>query len=79
MSASKADLLGNAAHWLEQAKQNHLGDSSVGAIFVFFNKDQIGTAVCTATVSRELLKAHLKDILKKLGDGSVIINPYENN
>lgn len=79
MSASKADLLGNAAHWLEQAKKNHLGDNGVGAIFIFFNKDQVGTAVCTASVDKELLKAHLKDILKKLGDGNIILDPYGRN
>jgi hypothetical protein len=79
VSASKKDLLGNAAHWLEEAKRNHLGGKGVGAIFIFFNLDTVGSAVCTANVNKEAIKDHLKSILKKLGDGNMIINPWDNN
>ena len=76
MGASKRDLAGNAVHWLEQAKRNHLGDQGVGCIFIFFNKDERGSAVCTANVHKEAVKAHLKDVLKQLGDGNLIVSPW---
>jgi hypothetical protein len=81
MSASKRELADNASHWLKEAKRNHLGGIGVGAIFIFFNSQEVGTAVCTATVNRKLLKAHLKTILEKLDrdDHRVIIDPWENN
>jgi len=79
MAASKSDLMGNAAHWLKEAKRNHLGDAGVGAIFIFFNTNEFGSAVCAATVNKAYLKKHLKAIIDKIEqDETRIVTPYDN-
>lgn len=75
----KDDLLGNAKHWLEEAKRNHLGPKRVGAIFIFFDKTDISSAVCTATVDKDTLRRHLTAILKKIDDMPLIVSPYDKN
>lgn len=79
MSVSKSDLLGNATHWLEEAKKCHLGGRGVGAIFIFFDRHDIASAVCTATIDKDTLRRHLCAILKKIDDMPLIFSPYERN
>lgn len=78
MSTNKKELLYNASHWLEQAKRNNLTKMGIGAIFVFFDQTEAGSAVCTSNVSKDRLRQELRTILKKMDDDRVIVNPFEN-
>jgi hypothetical protein len=77
MATNKKELMANAKHWLGQAKANGLKRYGIGAIFIFFDETESGSAVATANVDKARLVAELKTIIKKVED-RVIINPYEN-
>lgn len=78
--ANKKELLNNATHWLNQAKINGLSKKRIGAIFIFFDKDGTGSAVCTSTEDRTRLAHELKTILQKMADHTIIIaGDRENN
>lgn len=76
MATNKKELLANATHWLAEAKRNGLRRFGIGAIFIFFDQTEEGTAVCTANVGKERLAKELKTVLKKMED-RVIIDPNE--
>ncbi len=80
MSTSKKELLANAQHWLQQAKNGGLSRFGIGAIFIFFDRTSSGSAVCTSNVDRTRLAQELKTILKKMEDRTIIIaGDTENN
>lgn len=80
MATNKKELLANATHWLNQAKINGLGKYRIGAVFIFFDRDASGSAVCTSNVDRTRLAHELYTILKKMEDRSIIIaGDKENN
>ena len=48
------------------------------AIFIFFNTEEFGSAVCAGTVPREVMKRHLRAIIEKIDkDESRIVTPYD--
>lgn len=80
MATNKKELFANASHWMAQAKAGGLDHFGIGAIFIFFDKDSTGSAVCTANVDRSRLAQELKTILKKMEDRTIIIaGDRENN
>lgn len=80
MATNKKELLANATHWMAQAKAGGLDRYGIGAVFVFFDKDSTGSAVCTANVDRSRLAQELHTILKKMQDRTIIIaGDRENN
>lgn len=80
MATNKKELLANATHWMAQAKAGGLGKHRIGAVFIFFDRDASGSAVCTANVDRARLAQELHTILKKMEDRTIIIaGDRENN
>lgn len=81
MAVSKKELAANAARWMEVFKREGADKRGVGAIFLFFNRDDPeGSAVCVGSINKEGVAAACKGILKKIErDKSPIINPFENN
>ena len=78
MSTSRTELMANAKHWLQQAKNGGLKRYGIEAIFVFFDKTGECSGVATATCDKERLVKELKNILAKLED-RVIYSPYGDN
>jgi hypothetical protein len=78
MATNKRELLENATHWLGQAKRNGLKRYGIGAIFIFFDMTESGSAVATANVDKAALVRELKTILRKVEE-RVIIDPREAN
>lgn len=79
MSVPKKHLAMNAARMISQIRED-LKAQGCYAIIMLGNLDDLsGSAVMHGTVNRETVKDACRAILKKLGDGSLIINPYEKN
>lgn len=77
--ASRADLQGNAVHWLGEAKKNHLGKHGVEALFIFWNRGEIESSAGAATMPTHELKRVLQVLLKKIDDMPIIVTPYGRN
>lgn len=79
MSVPKKHLAMNAARMIDQIRAD-LKSQGCYAIIMLGNLDDLsGSAIMHGTVNREAVKDACKAILKKLGDGSLIINPFEKN
>ena len=70
--ASKEELMHNAKHWLNEAKRNGLSKDGIGAIFIFFDTRETGSAVCTANVDKERIAQELNVIRQKIGDKLIV-------
>jgi hypothetical protein len=68
--------MANAMHWLGEAKKNGLKRFGIGAIFIFFDVTQDGSAVATGNVDKARLVRELKTIIKKVEE-RLIIDPSE--
>lgn len=79
MSVPKKHLVLNATRMLSQIRDGVKADGCY-AIIMLGNLDNLaGSAVLVGTVNNEAVKDACKSILEKLGDGNLIINPYEKN
>lgn len=76
MATNKKELLANAKHWLGQAKAGGLKRYGIGAIFIFFDTTNSGSAVATGTVDKARMVQELKTIIAKVED-RLIIDPSE--
>lgn len=79
MATNKKELMANARHWLQQAKDGGLKRFGIGAIFIFFDQTSTGSAVCTSNVDRARLAQELKTILKKMEDRTIILTGDMDN